>query len=215
MMNKASGFALLLLTAITLLLGACVSVELGGSEDRQRSYVLADASPDMSIANSVLPVTLVLQSLTGDPLANSLSMAYSMAPGQRELYLLSRWNERPAITISRQLLQRLDRRASFKAVVELGEGVGGELGLGLGIETIYHNASASPGNVQLSIRADLILRGSRELLARNTFTITEPLEQAGPDEVALAMGRAMARLFDELVQWTESNAADFYVGAPG
>ena len=215
MMNKTSGFALLLLTAITLLLGACVSVELGGSEDRQRSYVLADASPDMSIANNVLPVTLVLQSLTGDPLANSLSMAYSLAPGQRELYLLSRWNERPAVTISRQLLQRLDRRASFKAVVELGEGVGGELGLGLGIETIYYDASASPGNVQLSIRADLILRGSRELLARNTFTITEPLEQAGPDEVALAMGRAMARLFDELVPWTESNAADFYVGAPG
>jgi ABC-type uncharacterized transport system auxiliary subunit len=206
---------MVLLLASSLLLGSCVSVELGGSEDRQRSYLLTDANPEMPAAATTLPVTLVLQSLSGDPLANSLSMAYAMEPGQRELYLLSRWNERPAITISRQLMQRFDRRGSFRSVVELGEGVGGELGLGIGIETIHHDASNSPGNVQLSIRADLILRGSRELLVRNTFAATEPLNSAGPDEVAQAMGRAMARLFDQLVPWVETNAAEYYVGSEG
>jgi ABC-type uncharacterized transport system auxiliary subunit len=214
MICPVNRICLLILAAATLLLGGCFSVELGGSEDRQRSYLLTDATPDMPAANANLPVTLVLQSLSGDPLANSLSMAYAMEPGQRELYLLSRWNERPAITISRQLMQRFDRRGSFKSVVELGEGVGGELGLGLGIETIHHDAIRNPGNVQLSIRADLILRGSRELLARNTFTTTEPLNSAGPDEVALAMGRAMARLFDQLVPWVEASAGDYYVANP-
>jgi ABC-type uncharacterized transport system auxiliary subunit len=207
----ASRYSIILLAASTLLLGSCVSVELGGSEDRQRSYLLTDAGPQMAAAGTTLPVTLVLQSLTGDPLANSLSMAYAMEPGQRELYQLSRWNERPAIAISRQLMQRFDQRGSFQAVVELGEGVGGELGLGIGIETIHHDASSSPGNVQLSIRADLILRGTRELLARNTFATTAALGSAGPDEVASAMGRAMAQLFDELVPWVENNAGEYFV----
>ena len=159
-----------------LLLTGCVSVEMGGGEDRVVSYVFTDARPAMTSQPTQLPATLIIQSLDGDPLANSLSIAYSRNPGERELYQLSRWNERPVSAMPRLLMQRLNSRGTYRSVAALGEGVGGDLGLGIGIESIYHDASINPGNVRLIVRADLIQRATRDLLARRNFSAQDDLK---------------------------------------
>lgn len=197
--------AALLLLAIAL--GGCLSVDLGGGDDRLLSYVLADARPDMDPRTEVIPITVIVQGLSGDPMGNSSSIAYSLAPGQRELYQLSRWTERPIIVLPRLLMQRLVTRSSFRGVALLGEGVGGELGLGIAIESIYHDAQTSPGTVQLTVRADLIERNTRELIARRNFNAAAELSIIGPAAVVEAMNLAVADIFDALVIWLESEAA--------
>lgn len=191
----------------TLLLAGCVSVDLGGSADRPVSYVMTDARPSMRPADSTLPVSLIVQGLAGDPMSNSLSIAYSLAPNQRELYQLSRWTERPVHALPRLLIQRLDARGAFQAVAGLGEGVGGELGLGIVIESIYHDVIRDPGHVALSVRADLVDRNTRALRARRTFTTEVPLAELGPAAVVDAMAIAVANVFDELIPWLEAEAA--------
>jgi len=184
-----------------------MSLELGGSEDRLLSYVLADARPAMPARDEALTTSVIVQSQGGDPMANSLSIAYSRAPNQRELYQLSRWTERPVSALPRLLVQRLSTRGSFQSVAALGEGVGGDLGVGIVIESIYHDATASPGKVKLSVRADLIKRSTRELLAREIFNAEANLAEIGPANVVEAMGVAVADVFDALVPWLEMEAA--------
>lgn len=195
------------LLLVPVLLGACVSVDLGGGEDRPLSYVLSDARPVMDTQRDSLPVTVIIQGLSGDPLANSSSIAYALAPGQREVYLLSRWTERPAIAIPRLLMQRLTNRGGFQAVAVLGEGIGGELGLGVAIESIYHDARSSPGTAIIVLRADLIDRSTRELLSRRQFNAEVNLSAIGPASLVDAMGEAVAQVFDALVPWLESESA--------
>lgn len=205
-MNICPRNAAALLLLLTLL-GGCFSVDLGGGEDRLLSYVLADARPVMVPRAEVIPITLIVQGLSGDPMGNSSSIAYSLAPGQRELYQLSRWTERPIIALPRLLMQRLVTRNSFQGVAILGEGVGGELGLGIAIESIYYDASSSPGTVQLNVRADLIERNTRELVARRNFNAGADLSVVGPAAVVDAMSVAVADVFDALIIWLESEAA--------
>lgn len=190
-----------------LLQTGCLSMNLGGSADRLVSYVLVDARPSMSARQEPISTTVIIQSQGGDPMANSLSIAYSLAPNQRELYQLSRWTERPVSALSRLLIQRLHTRGSFQSVAALGEGVGGDLGLNLVIESMYHDATTSPGNVKLSVRADLIQRSTRELLSRQVFNSEADLSVIGPEAVVDAMGIAVADVFDALVPWLETETA--------
>jgi len=182
----------------------CLSMNLGGSADRLVSYVLVDSRPSMSARQEPIPTTVIIQSQGGDPMANSLSIAYSQAPNQRELYQLSHWTERPVSALPRLLIQRLHTRGSFQSVAALGEGVGGDLGVNLVIESMYHDAAASPGTVKLSVRADLIERSTRELLSRQVFNTEADLSVIGPEAVVDAMGIAIADIFDALVPWLEA-----------
>lgn len=197
----------LAILALALCLGACVSVELGGGQDRRVGYLLADAQTDMPSRSTPLPTTLVLQILSGDPLANSQAMAFATAPGQREQYQLAYWVQRPVQALPRLLLNRLQTRGAFEGVALLGDGITGTLALGIGIDTLYHDATTAPGAVELGLRADLVDRQTRRLLARRNFKASTPLTQAGPDYVAVATGEAVAMVFDALVPWLEAEAA--------
>ncbi|MEZ5596133.1 MAG: ABC-type transport auxiliary lipoprotein family protein [Pseudomonadales bacterium] len=203
-MKQSPALPIVLLAAA--LLAGCVSVDVGGGSTRQVRFVLEDARPDMTRRDTPAAQSLVLQGFPGNPLASSLSMAYATAPGQREVYQLSTWVQRPTQALLGLLRQRLERRGALATVSILGEGVGGDLLLGIAVEDIYHDAAEKPGVARLTVRADLINRQSRTLLARRTFAATARLAAANPAAFTRAMGEATATLFDELVPWLEASA---------
>ncbi len=189
------------------LLAGCVSVQLGGEGARHVNLVLADARPAMARRDAPAARALLIQAVPADPLANTRSIAYARSPGVREFYQLASWTEPPLHAIARLLQQRLEARATADAVGLLGQPLAADWLLAIGVEAIYHDVVVEPGTARLALRAELIDRRARTLAARRTFAATVPVERADSAAAAVALGRAVADIFDALVPWLEERLA--------
>ncbi len=111
---------------------------------------------------------LVVISMPSLGIGDTFAMAYSRAPQQRALYQNASWADRPSNRVVQLLVRRIDARAAFVFVVELGGGVGGDLALNVTVDELLHDAAAARGRLELT--AELIDRTTRTLVARRRFT---------------------------------------------
>lgn len=199
------------LAASAALLAGCVSVGIGNSDAPAMAYyVLQDARAAAAAApapDAGRTVQLAIQSVGGDPLTDSTAMVYSRRPGERALYQLAAWSERPPRRIVQLVQQRLEAGGRLAAVTQLGQPVQSDWLLSLATEQLFHDASTSPGSAVLALRAELIDRRSRSRLAWRRFAAAPPLAASGPADAAAAFAQATADVLDQLVPWVESTLA--------
>jgi ABC-type uncharacterized transport system auxiliary subunit len=138
-------------------------------------------------------------------IGDTFAMAYSRAPQQRALYQNASWADRPSNRVVQLLVRRIDARAAFASVVELGSGVGGDLALNVTVDELLHDAAAARGRLELT--AELVDRTTRTLVARRRFTATAPVAQENARGAVEALSLALTRVLDELVPWLEASAA--------
>ncbi len=192
-----------IVAALALLLAGCVTVDVGGAGVAQTQYVLADAGPTPAHRAAPLAEALLIQSDSGDPVADSLSIAYARHSGERALYQLATWTERPSRRIPQLLQRRLEARGSFGAVALIGQPLRANWLLSIAVEDIHHDVSAEPGEARLTVRATLFDRRKRAQIAQRTFSAAVPVAEAKSSAAAAAMNRAVAQVFDALVPWLE------------
>jgi cholesterol transport system auxiliary component len=192
-----------LLALISLLLAGCITVDIGGEGVAQTQYVLADAGPMPPRRATPVAESLLIQVDTGDPLADTLSMAYARRAGERAVYQLATWTDRPSRRIPQLLQRRLEARGSFGAVAALGQPLHADWMLALAIDDIHHDVVAEPGRVLLTVRATLFDRRKRALAAQHSFSADVAVPEAKSSAAAAAMNRAVAQVLDALVPWLE------------
>ena len=188
---------------ITLLLTGCVTVDIGGEGVAQTQYVLGDAGPMPSRRATPVAGSLLIQGDTGDPLADTLSIAYARRAGERSVYQLATWTDRPSRRIPQLLQRRLEARGSFGAVAALGQPLHADWMLALAIDDIHHDIASEPGHAQLTVRATLFDRRIRALVALRSFSADVTVPEAKSAAAAAAMNRAVAQVLDALVPWLE------------
>jgi ABC-type uncharacterized transport system auxiliary subunit len=198
------------LTALLgLLLAACVTVDVGNGGSAQTQFVLSDAeaAPHSSQRASPAPVAraLLLQAVASDPLAETISIAYSKSAGERSLYQLSTWTERPSRRILQLLQRRLEAHGTFGTVALLGQPVASDLLLAIAVDDIHHDLTKTPSEAILVLQATLFDRRARRQIARQEFSAAVPAE-ANVAGLATAMNRAVADVFDQVVPWVEQQA---------
>lgn len=192
-----------LLAALALLLAGCVTVDVGGDSPAQTQYVLDDAGAPPPRRAAPVADALLIQAAAGDPLADTLSIAYARRPGERAFYQLATWTDRPARRIPQLLQRRLEARGSFRAVAVLGQPLHADWLLALAIDDIHHDLATEPGRARLAVRAALYDRQKRTQVAQRTFSADVPVAEAKSAAAAAAMSRGVAQVLDALVPWLE------------
>ncbi len=154
-MMPATRRSALILGCSALLLAGCISVDVGNSEGNVRAqFRLDDLAPPPGPAGKKVARSLVVVSMPSLGVGDTFSMAYSRAPQQRALYQNASWADRPSNRVVQLLVRRIDARAAFTSVAELGSGVGGDLALNVTVDELLHDTAVR----ERAARAD---RGTR------------------------------------------------------
>lgn len=190
-------------------LAGCVSVNFGAADAPALTYfVLADARPARIAAPPAKPLAaLAIQAVAGDPMADSIALVFSRRDGERAVYQFASWSERPSRRLAQLAQQRLQAGGRFASVTLLGQPVAADWLLSLTLETLVHDVSISPGRAQLGLRAELIDRRARSLVASRTFTAAPPVAEPSAPSAVAAFGTAVADVLDPLTAWVEAAVA--------
>ncbi len=187
------------------LLAGCVTVGIGARDAPGITYfVLEDARP-ASPSGAGARETLTVHGISGDPLTDSTSMVYSRQPGERSLYQLAAWTERPTRRLAQLAQERLEARGAFAAVTQLGRPAQSDWLLTLTVEQMFHDAGSTPGRAQLALRAELIDRRDRNRVATARFAAAPTIAEANAPAAVKAFAEATADVLDQLVAWVESS----------
>jgi len=187
----------------TVLLAGCVTVGIGSDSGVQTQYVLNDQTTSAQRRSAPVAPALLIVSEAGDPIADSLSIAYARRSGERALYQLATWADRPSRRLAQLVQQRLLARGSVAAVAMLGQPLNSDWLLNLSVTDIHHDVSNEPGQARLALRATLFDRRQRTLLGQQAFEASVPAAAATSAAAAAAMNQAVARALDALVPWLE------------
>jgi len=202
-MTRVAAFAL---ACSALVLGGCITVSVGdGDSIPQLQYRLVDLSPPPQPAGTTLPRSLVVVAMPSVGIGDSFAMAYSRAPQQRALYQYASWADRPSSRVVQLLVRRIEARGLFRAVTELGRGVGGDLVLHVTVDEFLHDTVSARGRLQL--RAELVDRANRTMIARRQFDTAVPVSQENAQGAVDALSRAVTITLDELMPWLEAAVA--------
>ncbi|MFN9210642.1 MAG: ABC-type transport auxiliary lipoprotein family protein, partial [Betaproteobacteria bacterium] len=183
------------------LLAGCISIGAGDSA-APTVYVLGDAGAGSVPKQAPAAPVLLLTMQSGDPAADGTRIAYARRPGERATYELARWSERPERRLVTRVQQRLEARGASAAVVPLGQ-LAGDWMLALSIQEIVHDVSVTPTVARLTLRAELIDRRNRTLVARKTESVAVPAERNDPAAAVAAFDRAVGQAIDALAPWVE------------
>jgi ABC-type uncharacterized transport system auxiliary subunit len=191
---------------LALVLAACVSVDVGaGKVPALKRYVLNDARAAASANSRRDGPLLLLQVLPADPLADSEAIAYAREPGERNVYQLATWTDKPTRRLALLVQQRLEARGTLGGVAQLGQPLKADWLLALAIESIVHRVDSA--EVELAVRAELIHRGERRRVALHRFVTRAPVAQADAAAAVRGFNAAVAAFLDELGPWTEASLA--------
>jgi ABC-type uncharacterized transport system auxiliary subunit len=187
-----------------LLLAGCVSLGIGGEAAPQTLHVLHDAATAAPRRSEPLVLALLIQPMPADAQADTVSIAYSRRAHQFAFYQLSFWAERPTRQVPRLLQRRLEARGVATAVGMLGEPLRADWLLTIGVDTMYHDISAPPGQARLALSAELYDQRKRTRIARRQFDASAPSATADAAGAAAALSQTVALAFDALVPWLEA-----------
>lgn len=191
-----------LVAGVSTLLAGCVSVSVGRSDAPAVTYyVLQDAGAAAAATAPRAAGALAIQGLTADPLADSTSIAYARRNGERSLYQLAAWSERPSRRLVQLAQQRLEAGGRFASVTQLGQPVQADWLLTLAVEHIYHDVGSTPGRARLAVRAELFDRRERQRVAQRLLVAEPAVAEAAAGDAVAAFAVATAEVLDQLAAW--------------
>jgi len=186
------------------LLGACSL----GSGPRSDFYLLRDAgAPGAAAAGPRIDAVLMVSAMAPPGLYDSDRMVFSADGLSRSYFQFGYWSERPAQSLQTLAEARLAAAGRFRQVVSSTSGVRGDLLLSLRLDELYLDASRAPGQVWLSVSAELIDWRDRRLLGRRAFRQSASVPHAGAPGLAEAASQAMGALLGALADWSAATGA--------
>ncbi len=124
----------------------CVSVKLGSEPAAPVQLSLRDAAAAPPVLRVPLAVALtpalLIQAQPGQALADTLAIAYTRREGEYAFYQLASWTEIPVRQVPRLLQRRLQQRHIADAVGLLGDPMGADWLLSVGVDSLHHDSAA-------------------------------------------------------------------------
>ncbi len=192
---------LLLLLALTTLLGGCASLLV--TAGHEQVYVLTPASLEPSSAPPpvAVPVTLAVEVPESFGLTDSTSLLISPVANQLQVYADARWAERPAQLLQRQLLAALITHGVTRAI-PAGSSVLSTVRLESNLDDFRVIARGLSNQVRIVMRVRLVDNRSRRLLGQRRFAIEQAAAGPQAGNVVRAFSRATQHLVNQVAVWT-------------
>ncbi len=194
---------LLLLLALTALLGGCASLLI--TPGHERVYVLTPTSMKPSSAHPpvAVPATLAVEVPESFGLTDSTSLLISPVADQLQVYADARWAERPAQLLQQQLLAALITHGVTRAI-PAGSSVLSTVRLESNLDDFRVIAHGSSDKVRIVIRVRLVDSASRRLLGQRRFEIEQAAANPQAGNIVRAFSQATQLLVNHVAIWTTS-----------
>ena len=194
----------LLMAALPWPLAGCAL----GSSPRRDFYSLHDSDAQAAAPPGPAIDKVLLIAAGGAPsLYDGDRMVFSANGHSRSYFQFGYWSERPAQSLLWLAQARLARAARLREVASSTSGVRGDLLLSLRLQELYLDASQDPGQVRLTVMAELLDWRQRKLVARQDFRQSLAVSPRDAPDLALVGSQAVGALLGELVAWVLVNAA--------
>jgi cholesterol transport system auxiliary component len=141
---------------------------------------------------------LIVEPPHADPGYDSARMVYTRAGGRVAYFAHSEWVDTPARMLAPLLATTLASGAGFRAVVTAPSSAAGDVRLETRIIRLQQDFEQAPSRVRFTLRADLILEGSRDVVASRELDATIVAGQADPEGGAQAARLAVAEVLRQL-----------------
>jgi ABC-type uncharacterized transport system auxiliary subunit len=179
-----------------------------GKGSRMDFHLLRDAGAGAAAASApAIDQVLLLAAGAMPGLYDSDRMVFSADGRSRSYFQFGYWSERPAQALVMLAQARLASAQRFREVALSTSGVRGDLLLTLRLDELYLDASLDPGQLHMTVGAELIDWRSRKLLARRSFRHALAATTRDADGVAQAASQAVGVILGELVDWAAASAA--------
>lgn len=192
---------LLLLTAVFALSGCSV---LGPVKSEPSSTYVINALPNVMPAKRVRGGILLVTMPDTAPAYNTTQMVYSNKPFQMGYFSQNQWAETPGQMLFPLIIQTLENRHYYQAVVGAPYGGRTDYTLNTNVIALQQNYTCKPAVLQLVVSAQLNRTLTNEVTAIRQFVIRVPLKERNPYAGVLAANEAAVKLLQELVEFTEN-----------
>ena len=134
-------------------------------------------------------------------------IAYVRQPHELDFFAKSRWADTPSRMLAPLLVQALEQRGGFRAVVQAPTAVAADLRLDTEFVRLQQDFSVHPSRADVSLRAQLVDLRSKRVIAAKEFAESENAPGEDAYGGVIAANRALQRLLARL--------ADFCAGRAG
>jgi cholesterol transport system auxiliary component len=190
-----------------------MSCALPGQEREMTTWLLewngslAAARPSFEPCVAVLITTPV-----SAPGYATARMAYTQQDHRVDYFATHRWADTPARMLSPLLARALQTSGLFKAAVESPAPINAQLRLESEVLELRQVFSPGDSKMQLKLKVHLFDLANNRLLASRVFSVTEPTETRDPYGGVVAANRAVARMFEQLVEFLGDELRDASLG---
>ena len=190
---------------IALALSGCVNIDV---EAPVKNYFVLNDAGQPACQAAPGKAVLLIDVLNPAAFYNAPNLAYGRNMESRGYYQYAQWADRPAQRIGFLLRDRLRGACLYRQVALSGEGMTGQLQLSIKLVDLYHDIESEPSQARIALDAQLIRRGTAELLAHQTFTAAVPVPSHDARGAAAGFNRALPMLFDRLGGWLARQPRD-------
>ena len=187
----------------TLAIAGCTGLRTTETES-MRTYLL-EAQFDQAEQAKSVPLTLVVSPPRASPGYDTERMAFVRKPMLLEYFARNRWVEAPAKMLGPLLVNVLEQRTKFRAVVPAGGMVKGDIRLDTELILLQQEFTTLPSRIHLRLRAQLIEQANRRVVATQVFDIFENSPSDDPYGGVVASNRALARLLAQLADFSATS----------
>jgi cholesterol transport system auxiliary component len=150
--------------------------------------------------------TLVVAPLVAAAGYDSPRLVYLRQPQTLEAYAFHEWADTPARLLAPLIVQALQQRGNFRAVLQGPSSGEAALRLETTLLRLHLDHTVQPSHLRLTLRAVLIDTTTRQPLAWREFDARVATPAAGPAAAVAAAGVATQRVLDELAAFVATEA---------
>ncbi len=145
--------------------------------------------------------TLLVLEPDSSPLYRTRQMAYTTQPHQLSFFSYHEWGETPAQMLHPLIAKTLQGTHHFHTVVTQPYGAHFDYVLRTHILKLEQNFINAPGELELTLRAELSRRDSHQIIAVQEFSQKEPILQKSPYGGVIAANRATKTILEALAKF--------------
>lgn len=187
-----------------LLVGSC-SILQPANIQSMNTYALGAEFEQSAGPQNLL--TLLVSKPTARPGFDGTGMVYIQKPHELNYFAKNQWVDSPAKMLAPLLVQSLERRSHFRAVIQNSGSATADVRLDTEIIRIQQVFLTQPSTLQLTIRVQLIDIPGKKVLATKEFDVSENASSEDAYGGVIAANLAVKNLLNQIAEFCSASAA--------
>ena len=189
---------------VSMLLAGCI--DFSSIEHPHQIYVLQAPTQQILPPHTCRADVLRVANTWSTSFDDRSDLVYSRQPDTRGHYRYAQWSALPDVRFNQLLFTRLLADRIDCTTIDARSNANADLNLTTELLDFYHDAATPPGQVVVRVSAELYDLHTHRLIARHTFSVTQPASRFSAAGAAKAFNQATGQLLDDLSVWLDNTS---------